>query len=185
MLDRYGISAVMIDLAGAGGAIETYKRLNQSPNWIPFYDDGRVVIFGRADASEPDLATFKKNRLEPELQAYRVAKPVPSADRPPTPTSWIDDIFKNRLAGKPQTHSNAALRWLQGGNVDPDQPVRPDPARCILAIREARTATANNPDDFVAYRLLDAAYRLPARNRRPHSWPASRSTARTRTGSVP
>ena len=28
----------------------TYRRLMQSPNWIPFYDDGGVVLFGRADA---------------------------------------------------------------------------------------------------------------------------------------
>ena len=162
--DRYDISAVMIDLAGVGGAVETYKRLSQSPNWIPFYDDGRVILFGRADATEPDLATFKNNRLAPELRAYRVAKPVPSADRPPTPTSWMDEFFKNRLAARPQTHTNAAMRWLQGGNIDADQPTRPEPARCLLAIREARTATAKNPDDWVAYRLLNAAYRILAQS---------------------
>ena len=161
-LDRYDITAVMIDLADASGAIETYKRLTQSPNWIPFYDDGRVVIFGRADAREPDLATFKNNRLVPELRAYRVAQSVPSADRPPTPTSWIDDFFQNRLAGRPQTHTNAAVRWLQGGVLEGDQPTIPDPARCLLAIREARTALAKNPDDWIAYRLLDAAYRYLA-----------------------
>ena len=38
----------------------------------------------------------------------------------------------------------------------------PDPARCLLAIREARTALAKNPDDWVAYRLLDVAYRYLA-----------------------
>ncbi|MGA7495331.1 MAG: hypothetical protein WBX00_01255 [Isosphaeraceae bacterium] len=157
-LDRYDITAVMIDLAGASGAVETYKRLTQSPNWILFYDDGRVVIFGRADAREPDLATFKDNRLVPELRAYRVAQSVPSADRPPTPTSWIDDFFQNRLAGRPQTHTNAAVRWLQGRMLEGDQPTVPDPARCLLAIREARTALAKNPDDWVAYRLLDVAY---------------------------
>jgi len=161
-LDRYDITAVMIDLAGASGAIETYKQLTQSPNWIPFYDDGRVVIFGRADAREPDLATFKNHRLSPELRAYRVAQSVPSADRPPAPISWIDDFFKNRLAGRPQTHTNAAVRWLQGGMLEGDQPTLPDPARCLLAIREARTALAKNPDDWVAYRLLDAAYRFLA-----------------------
>ncbi|HMF37763.1 MAG TPA: hypothetical protein VKF17_14035, partial [Isosphaeraceae bacterium] len=157
-LDRYDISAVMIDLAGASGAIETYKRLTQSPNWIPFYDDGRVVLFGRADAPEPDLATFNNYRLVPELRAYRVAQSVPSADRPPAPISWIDDFCKNRLAGRPQTHTNAAVRWLQGGMLEGDLPTLPDPARCLLAIREARTALAKNPDDWVAYRLLDAAY---------------------------
>ena len=184
VLDRYGISAVMIDLAGAGGAVDTYKRLTQSPNWIPFYDDGRVVIFGRADAREPDLATFKNNLLAPDLRAYRLAQAVPSADRPPTPTSWIDDFFQNRLAGRPQTHTNAAARWLQGGTLEADQPTLPDPARCLLAIREARTALAKNPDDWVAYRLLEAAYRFLAQAETA-SLPASRSTARTRTGSAP
>jgi len=161
-LDRYDITAVMIDLAAVSGAVETYKRLNQSPNWIPFYDDGRVVVFGRADAPEPDLATFKNNRLVPELRAYHLAQSVPSADRPPTPTSWIDDFFQNRLAGRPQTHTNAAVRWLQGGMQEGDQPMIPDPARCLLAIREARTALAKNPDDWVAFRLLNAAYRFLA-----------------------
>ena len=50
-LDKYGITAVMIE---SSGAPNTYRRLMQSPNWIPFYDDGRVVMFGRADAAEPD-----------------------------------------------------------------------------------------------------------------------------------
>jgi tetratricopeptide (TPR) repeat protein len=155
-LDKYGISAVMIDSAGAP---RTYFRLMQSPNWIPIYDDGRVVMFGRSDAAEPDLTAFKNNRLEPEMRAYKVAQPVPAADRPPTPTSWIDDIFRNRLLGRPQSHTNAAGRWLQGVNIDRDQPNLPDPARCLLAIREARTALSKNPDDWLAYRLLDAGYR--------------------------
>jgi tetratricopeptide (TPR) repeat protein len=156
-LDRHGITAVMIESAGAPN---TYRRLMQSPNWIPFYDDGRVVMFGRADAAEPDLTAFKNNRLEPELRAYKLSEPIPSADRPPTPTSWIDDIFQNRLLGRPQSHTSAANRWLQGASLENDQPVMPDPARCLLAVREARTALARNPDDWVAYRLLAAAYRL-------------------------
>jgi tetratricopeptide (TPR) repeat protein len=159
-LDKYDISVVMIDLTGTNAALETYKRLTQSANWIPFYDDGRVVMFGRADAREPDLAAFKNNRLVPDVRAFRVSQPVPSADRPPTPTSWIDDIFRNRLLGRPQPHTNAAMRWLQGGTLEDNQPSIPDPGRCLLAIREARTALAKNPDDWLAYRLLDAAYRF-------------------------
>jgi tetratricopeptide (TPR) repeat protein len=156
--DKYGISAVMIDSATAP---RTYERLMQSGNWIPFYDDGRAVMFGRADASEPDLTTFKNNRLEPELRAYRVSAPVPSAERPPTPTTWIDDIFRNRLLGRAQPHTSSAVRWLQGGPAgDSNQATLPDPARCLLAIREARTALAKNPDDWVAYRLLEASYRV-------------------------
>jgi tetratricopeptide (TPR) repeat protein len=156
-LDRYGITTVMIDSEGTS---KTYERLTQSRNWIPFYDDGRVLMFGRADAPEPDLTAFKSNRLDPELRAYRVTQPIPSADRPPTPTSWIDGIFRNRLLGPAQPHIGAAARWLQGASLDDSQPGFPDPARCLLAIREARTALAKNPDDWFAYRLLDVAYRV-------------------------
>ncbi len=63
------------------------------------------------------------------------------------------------MLGRPQSHTNAAGRWLQGADVDVDQPGIPDPARCLLAIREARTALAKNPDDWLAYRLLEVAYR--------------------------
>ena len=52
------------------------------------------------------------------------------------------------------------MRWLQGTNFDDSQPSSPDAARCLLAIREARTALAKNPDDPDAYRLLDIAYRI-------------------------
>ena len=112
--------AVMID---SGGAPKTYRRLMQSPNWIPFYDDGRVVMFGRADAAEPDLTAFKNNRLEPELKAYKVAQPVPSADRPPTPTSWIDEIFQNRLAG-PATVAHERRRPMAAGGQPRRRPAR-------------------------------------------------------------
>jgi tetratricopeptide (TPR) repeat protein len=156
-LDRYGITAVMIDSTNAPN---TYRRLMQSLNWIPFYDDGRVIMFGRADAPEPDLATFKINRLDPELRAYRTTQPVPPVDRPPTPTTWTDQIFRNRFLTRPQAHTDAAGRWLQGGAIDLEQSSLPDPARCLLAIREARIALSKNPDDWVAYRILNAAYRF-------------------------
>jgi tetratricopeptide (TPR) repeat protein len=156
-LDRYEISSVMID---SETAPETYKRLSQSPNWIPFYDDGRVVMFGRADAREPDVTAFRNNRLDPELRAYKVTHSVPAADRPPTPTTWLDFIYQNRYQGRSQPHTGAAVRWLQGTNFDDSQPSSPDAARCLLAIREARTALAANPDDSDAYRLLNIAYRI-------------------------
>ncbi|MBV8610706.1 MAG: hypothetical protein JO034_25025, partial [Singulisphaera sp.] len=156
-LDRHNITAVMIEPSSAR---ETYARLIRSPHWIPFYDDGRVVIFGRSDAHEPDLTTFKENRLDPETRAFRVEHTVPPADRPPTPTTWMDDIFRNRLLGHRQSHTSAAARWLQGTDPESPQPGLPDPARCLLAIQEARTALAKNPDDWVAYRLLNASYRL-------------------------
>ncbi|AMV39183.1 tetratricopeptide repeat protein [Planctomyces sp. SH-PL62] len=156
IFDKYGVSTVMLDSATA---TNTYRRLTQSPNWIPFYDDGRVVMFGRADAAEPDLATFRANRLDPDLRAYKVTSPTPAADRPPTPVNWIDDVFQSRALTPPRTRNNAARRWLTTGVDSDGAPVPPDPARCLLAIREARTALSLNPDDTTAYRLLVLAYR--------------------------
>ncbi|APW60594.1 hypothetical protein BSF38_02069 [Paludisphaera borealis] len=155
--DKYNITAVMID---SSKARNTYRKLMQSPYWIPFYDDGRVVMFGRSDAPEPDLTAFKANRLEPDLRAYKVVSPLPSADRPPTPVNWIDDVFQSRALTAPQARIDAALRWLEGAAPILDQATMPDPARCLLAIREARTALARNPDDTTAYRVLARAYRL-------------------------
>ena len=157
--DELKVTAVMVDSATA---TNTYRRLSQSPNWIPFYDDGRAVLFGRADAPEPDVAAFRSDRLDPDLRAYKMATAVPAADRPPTPVNWIDDIFQSRALTPPRSRDNAARRWLTS-NVDPDgSPAPPDPARCLLAIREARTALALNPDDATAYRLLGVAYRALA-----------------------
>ena len=61
LLDKYEISVVMIDPADAQN---TYRRLLQSPNWIAFYDDGQIVMFGRADAPASDVAFFKANVLD-------------------------------------------------------------------------------------------------------------------------
>ena len=135
-----------------------------SPNWIPFYDDGQIVMFGRADAPASDLAFFKTNRLDPELRAFRTTKPVPGAERPPNPTTWIDDVFLNRTYGRLQARNDSARRWLDLGDpsdptVAPNDPPLPEPARCLMAIQEARTALARSPDDWVAYRMLTEAYR--------------------------
>ena len=156
VFDEHKITVAMID---ADSARNTYRRLFQSPNWIPFYDDGKVVMFGRSDAADPDLAAFRARRLDPDLRAYKLASPAPAADRPPTPVDMIDDVFQSRALTPPRSETNAARRWLSGG-VGPDgSPAPPDPARCLLAIREARTALASNPDDTAAYRLLALAYR--------------------------
>ena len=69
----------------------------------------------------------------------------------------MDEIFQRRALARPQPHTQAARRWLEGTN--PDAPLWPDPARCLLAIREARAALARRPDDTRAYRLLSVAYR--------------------------
>ncbi len=155
LLDQYKITAVMIEPAVSP---QTYLRLIDERNWIPFYDDGRVVMFGRKDAPPADLAFFTANRLEPG-RVYRVSNPVPPVSGPPTPTSWMDEIFQNRNLDRSQiTHSQAAWRWLLGGPSD-GGPVLPDPARCLLTIQEARTALSRNADDMSAFRVLIDAYR--------------------------
>ena len=98
----------------------TYRKLMHSPNWIPFYDDGQIVMFGRADAPESDLAFFKTNRLDPELRAFRTTQPIPGAERPPNAATWIDDVFLNRTYGRLQARNDAARRWL-----DPNDPSDP------------------------------------------------------------
>ena len=71
-------------------------------------------MFGRTDAPASDLAFFKANRLEPD-RVYRVSNPVPPVRGPPTPTSWIDEIFQNRTCDRPQMREpQAAWRWLDG-----------------------------------------------------------------------
>ncbi|MEJ7639967.1 MAG: hypothetical protein WKF75_18845, partial [Singulisphaera sp.] len=157
ILDQYEISAVMIQESSSPN---TYRRLMQSPNWIPFYDDGGVVLFGRADAPAADLAYFKGQRLEAEAIAYERARPFPAFDRAPTPVSWMDEIFQHRSRARPQPHIEAGRRWLTGPGTEGDSPSYPDPARCLLAIREARLALARRPDDTRAFRLLATAYRF-------------------------
>ena len=164
LLDKYRISTIMIE-AGLGGSPLTYQRLMQSPNWLPFYDDGRIVMFGRADAPASDLAFFKSNRLDPELRAFRTAHPVPGAERPPNQTSMIDRIFETRTLSRLNSRTQAARRWLNPAAVDDpaatanSAPI-PEPARCLLAIQEARRALAKSPDDWTAYRILSEAYRF-------------------------
>jgi tetratricopeptide (TPR) repeat protein len=159
VLDRHGISAVMINQPAAP---KTYRLLMQSPRWVPFYDDGNIVMFGRADAPQEDVAYFRAHRLDADVLAYREAQPVPSGGSPPTPTTWLDSIFRNRALARPQAHDEAARRWLEGAGLgaSPDTPVLPDPAHCLMAIREARIAAARDPNDTQAYRLLGDAYRL-------------------------
>ena len=163
VLDRYKISAVMVQLIGdpRDNAPRTYARLMNSPNWIPFYDDGAVAMFGRADANAQaaDLAYFKANRLDAAGLVYKSPRPVPPWERPPTAT-WelVDSIFQNRLLNRPQPHTAAALRWLNPANVTAGQPYLADPAHCLMAIREARIALSSKPDDSTAFQILIEAY---------------------------
>ncbi len=159
LLDKYDISAVLIE-PGPGGSPNTYKKLMTSPNWTPFHDDGRIVMFGRADAPKTDVALFETNRLDPDHLAYKSNRPVPNAERPPNPTSWMDDVFQGRTFSRPRSRTESARRWLEGlgGPVSASESL-PDPARCLLAIHEARTALAQSPDDWIAFRRLKDAYR--------------------------
>jgi tetratricopeptide (TPR) repeat protein len=162
LLDEHHISAVMIEPVDAHN---TYQRLMQSLNWIPFYDDGRVVMFGRADAPPGDLAFFKANRLDADHLAYHATRPVTSAPRPPNATTWIDNVFQSRTFSRPQSRTESSLRWLQASGIEdlqapPEERPIPTPARCLLAIQDARTALARSPDDWIAFRRLKDAYRF-------------------------
>lgn len=156
VLDRYQVSTVLINPLSAPN---THRTLSQSPNWVPFYDDGQVVMFGRTDVAADDVAFFTENRLDPDTWAYKKAKPTPAVDRPPTPVTWMDSVFQTRSLEHPQPHTESARRWLSSGDPGQAALALPDPARCLVAIREARTALAAKPDDGQAFRLLAAAYR--------------------------
>ena len=160
VLDAAKVSAVMIQVSGAP---RTYTRLMGSPNWVPFHDDGNTVLFGRVDPGAPpaDVAYFKANRLDAETLVYSKPRPIPAWERPPTATSeLVDGIFQNRLLNRPQPHIDAGRRWLSPAGLAAGVRYLPDPARCIMAIREARTALSIKPDDSNAFRLLIDAYRL-------------------------
>jgi tetratricopeptide (TPR) repeat protein len=160
VLDRYGVNAVIIDEPSSP---RTYQKLLSSPNWIPFYDDGTAVLFGRADAPDAaDLAYFQAHRLGAESLAYRQSRPVPPWGRPPMPMTWVDRFDRNRSLIRPQPHTSSSLHWLQGHGVgDPSElGGLPDPAHCLLAIQEARIALSRRPDDTIPYRLLNNAYRI-------------------------
>jgi tetratricopeptide (TPR) repeat protein len=162
LLDKYEISAIMIEPSDSP---ITYGKLMQSPNWVPFYDDGRIVMFGRADAPATDLAFFKANRLDADHIAYETTHPIAGAERPPNPTTWIDGVFQNRTFSRPQSRVESAQRWLLGPLQEIEQaraqqqPWIPDPARCILAIQQVRAALASSPDDWLSFRTLKDAYR--------------------------
>jgi tetratricopeptide (TPR) repeat protein len=159
LLDEFRITAVMIDEPNSP---KTYQRLLQSPNWIPFYDDGSVVLFGRADAPEADLAFFRARQLKAQTLAFVQPRPVPPPESTPLPTTWVDWVYRNRSLREPQPHNAAALHWLATQGVeDLSETGRlPDPAHCYMAIHEARIALANRADDSGPYRILSEAYRL-------------------------
>lgn len=165
LLDQYGITAVMIQAMSTSfsesAAPQTMERLSQSPNWIPFYDDGVVAMFGRADAKGEDLAWFNQNRHDANRIVYKAKDTLPAFDRPPTPASLLDQVIAAKALGTVQPHTQAAVRWLYPpGRPAATGPVLADPAQCIAAIREARRAIAKQPDQTQPYRVLADAYRM-------------------------
>ncbi len=153
LLDEHHITAILIEPVGAP---KTYDTLMRSNNWIPFYDDGRIVMFGRSDAPASDVAVFKANQLDPD-RVYRVARKMPTVAGPPGQTSWIDEVFQNRTYQRPQMRNLSAQRWLDRGAVQ-NQAYLPEPSQCLLAIQEARIALSRSPDDWTAFHRLNEAY---------------------------
>ncbi len=166
ILDRHQITVVMLNRR-PGAALgrpspRTFDTLASSPeDWIPFYDDGNVVLFGRADAEPGDLAYFRSRRLDAAEMAYQRATPIRVSAENPSPTTWLDAYFKGRTQTTRSPHTWAAIQWLHPSTSEnPDTPKVPDPAQCLLAIREARIGLARNkPDDTLAYRILAESYK--------------------------
>ena len=115
----------------------TVAKLSQSPNWIPIYDDGLVVIFGRVDASPEDLAFFQGNKLDAERIVFKTEDTLPAFNRPPASTSLLDEVIATKALALTQPHSQAAVRWLfpPGASTDNASPQLTPLANCIAAIR--------------------------------------------------
>ena len=159
ILDKYGdgsrpVSAVVVPQEYS----TTYKSMMNSPDWIPLFDGGNSVVFGRADRQDlPDLATFQSRRAQPDVLAYHGNTMVGGPERPPTASTWLDGILQYRALRPPHPLINSGGRWL----TNPSNPdVELDPAHCLLAIRNARMALVKNPDDSAAYELLSQAYNI-------------------------
>ncbi|MDB5352921.1 MAG: hypothetical protein JWN86_4168 [Planctomycetota bacterium] len=140
-----------------------YDAMKASQNWIPIRDDGRTVLFGRADAPADDLAYFKANRLDANQIVFHRKESVPDPDRSPSAMTVIDRVIRNRALTPAQPHLKAAYRWFQAGEKASGNG-NPDTAHCIMAIREARIALHFSPDETDAYRLLDVLYEQLIRN---------------------
>ena len=166
LLDQYGISVVMVQAMSTSlsetAATRTLNMLNQSPNWLPIYDDGMVALFGRTDAKPEDLAYFKERKLDAERIVYRSDDVLPAFNRPPSSASVLDEVIAAKALALIQPHTLAAIRWLVPPNTvnTPGQSQLSSPASCLAAIREARRAIAIQPDQTQAYRVLVDAFRM-------------------------
>jgi len=135
--------------------------LDASPAWIPFYDDGAVLFYGRLDPSVPeaDRAYFEANTLDAEAIVFDRGSPVRSYNRSPRTVGTFDRIFQARTTAPPQPHVKAASRWLdqaqsEAVTAEPSEVV----AEFLRAIQEARNALSIKPDDPDAFYLLAETY---------------------------
>lgn len=193
-LDAKGVSAVMVPMGFSSMpprfyrrdnleaiAANTYKKLLESRDWVLFWDDGNVAIFGRAGApwvplwgeefnaaakpgSVPakDTEFFAKNRLDSASAVFARSQAVPSSDRPPAPVNFIDRITPGRFNAASQARILSSQRWMARHSFNPIgsglSRELASPADCIMAVREARIAIARDPDDPFAYSGLAEAY---------------------------
>jgi len=155
-LEGLKVAAVMIP----NSSTQTYQTLMASKNWVPFYDDGAMILFGRKDASAADVAYFESHRLIADDLAFRRPTLTTSSDKLPRASTDLDKIYQSRAAIRPQQHNSSAYRWLVPYDLAPNTPYMPDPAHCLMAIRELRAALAAKPDDRVAFRQLAQAYEV-------------------------
>lgn len=157
ILEKYGATTLMLSPRLAVD-VPVYEALLRNPSFVPYYDDGNAVLFGRVDQKTADRDRFLKNRLDAEQIVYQRFQPLDEPERTPAPVDWVDQILRHRALEEPGPHVAASARWLgQVWSVDStEQP--PEPADCLMAIREARIALARNPDDKFAFQLLNAAY---------------------------
>jgi tetratricopeptide (TPR) repeat protein len=161
LLDKFGgsdpgITALIVSPQTAQGSLDpVYQSLMLNPLWVPLYDGGNSVLFGRLDKPTPDLALFEANRLDPNEAVYKRGESPARPPRPPTATSWLDFVLRTRNLRATQPQVRASERWLQTG-VSPQG--LQEPARCFMAIRAARRALMKDPDDWRAYLQLHAAY---------------------------
>lgn len=154
LLDDYQVSALMIR---SRKEPKLEQALRASPDWVEIYFDGWATVFGRLDSPYPeDVAYFQKHVLDYDAMVYQRTQAVRSPDRPPSPMNWLDRVYRRRALETMQPHVVAARRFLEPRTAS--QQVVPDPAQCLLAIREARAALARKPDDTDAFRVLAVAY---------------------------
>ncbi|QDV32491.1 tetratricopeptide repeat protein [Tautonia plasticadhaerens] len=164
ILDRYGVSVLMVDVP-VGGDLRSRltDALDNSPDWLPFYDDGSVLLYGRLDQSEAvsqaDREYFRGERLDAKAIAFGRGNPPRPFDRPPQPTDVLDRFSNTRALAPVQPHVLAARRWLDRGTQASGPGGVPDIASCLLAIQESRDALAVRPDDPDAFFVLGIAYR--------------------------